>query len=561
MVGLITQILSLSLLSFVIWKVLRLWISNSHFPIANIPGPQSKSWFGVLPQLFDANAWSFHDDLAKRYGRIVKIEALFKEQQLYISDPVALQHILGKDQNIYEETRGWIESVMRVTCKQIFGLRVHCSGNLLIFGRGLLSTLGEEHKKQKKMLNPAFSTTSIRQMHPTFTEICEKVCAAITLRVQGGVKEVDMLSWMSRLALELVGQCGLGYSFDDLIEDGASHPFCISSKRLTPVIQPLMIYRNYLLPRISNIATPKFRRFVLDVVPWKNAHQLRDIVDVFTETAEQVYNSKRKALDEEETVSPHSEARKDILGILMKDNLSAANEEKLCEAEIKGQIITLCFSATDTTSTALARLLHLLSDNQDAQNKLRDEVRLVRPIKELPYDTLMSLPYLDALCKETLRLYPPVPVLLRTARHDTVLPIGTPIQGLDGNAISKIPIPSGTDIMIGVMAINRDPLLWGEDSHEWKPERWLKPLPDTLTNARIPGIYANQLTFLGGARACIGLQFAQLEMKVVLAMLVDRFKFSPSTQEIMWDMNSIVSPTVRGEADPKLPLLVNLVKA
>jgi cytochrome P450 len=69
----------------------------------------------------------------------------------------------------------------------------------------------------------------------------------------------------------------------------------------------------------------------------------------------------------------------------------------------------------DTTSNALARTLFLLAQNQDVQEKLRLEVTEARATYgELGYDELVALPYLDAVCRETLRLYPPLSYLLRT---------------------------------------------------------------------------------------------------------------------------------------------------
>ena len=66
---------------------------------------------------------------------------------------------------------------------------------------------------------------------------------------------------------------------------------------------------------------------------------------------------------------------------------------------------TLTFAATDTTSGALARILSLLSIHQDVQNKLRQEIRKARESGDLGYNELVALPYLDAVCRETLRVY------------------------------------------------------------------------------------------------------------------------------------------------------------
>ncbi|KZT66909.1 cytochrome P450 [Daedalea quercina L-15889] len=103
-----------------------------------------------------------------------------------------------------------------------------------------------------------------------------------------------------------------------------------------------------------------------------------------------------------------------------------------------------------------------------------------------------------------LRLYAPVPHLIRKTRKDTVMPLSSPIRGVDGRLITEIPVPEGTVVHIGILASNRNPELWGPDAAEWKPERWLGPLPEVVKEAHVPGDYSHLMTFLGGGRACIG---------------------------------------------------------
>ncbi|KAJ8692686.1 hypothetical protein PTI98_009979 [Pleurotus ostreatus] len=226
---------------------------------------------------------------------------------------------------------------------------------------------------------------------------------------------------------------------------------------------------------------------------------------------------------------------------------------------------TLTFAAVDTTSGALGRTLHLLSEHPEVQAKVREEIRTAKEKfgGDLPYDELVSLPYLDAVCRETLRLYPPISYLSRTTRKDTVLPLQDPIRGIDGSIISEIPIPSNTNVIVGLRASNTNPQLWGSDALEWKPERWLSPLPDALQEAHVPGIYSNLMTFLGGGRACIGFKFSQLEMKAVLSALMETFEISTSaTEEIAWNMTAIATPTIKGPTSmmPQLPLTLALAK-
>ena len=72
-----------------------------------------------------------------------------------------------------------------------------------------------------------------------------------------------------------------------------------------------------------------------------------------------------------------------------------------------------------------------------------------------------------------------------------MLPLSRPIVGIDGTEIHEITVPNGTRVTVAIMRANRDPDIWGEDAQEWKPERWLAPLPDTVSNARVPGVYSN----------------------------------------------------------------------
>ena len=71
------------------------------------------------------------------------------------------------------------------------------------------------------------------------------------------------------------------------------------------------------------------------------------------------------------------------------------------------------------------------------------------------------------------------------------MPLHEPIQGKDGNPIHELVIPKGTQFACNLGACNTNKAIWGEDALEWKPERWLQPLPRTVDEARVPGIYSN----------------------------------------------------------------------
>ena len=79
---------------------------------------------------------------------------------------------------------------------------------------------------------------------------------------------------------------------------------------------------------------------------------------------------------------------------------------------------------------------------------------------------------------------------------DTIIPLSEPLRCVDGTVITEVPVPKGTTILLNLRACNTTKALWGEDACEWKPERWLRPLPKPVEDARIPGIYANLYVLL-----------------------------------------------------------------
>lgn len=77
------------------------------------------------------------------------------------------------------------------------------------------------------------------------------------------------------------------------------------------------------------------------------------------------------------------------------------------------------------------------------------------------------------------------------AREDIVLPISAPIRAKDGTMVNEVLVPKGTVLVIGIWGSNINPAIWGDDAEVYKPERWLQPLPKTVTEACIPGVYSN----------------------------------------------------------------------
>ncbi|KAJ3565769.1 hypothetical protein NP233_g7435 [Leucocoprinus birnbaumii] len=494
------QALCLVLTSWLTVKILNNIIAKS--PLDILPGPPSGSLlFGNIPKLYHSEGWGFHRKILERYGTTMKIKGALGERLLLTFDPKALHHIFVKDQWAYEPSVALMDR------------------NNVYFGEGLLSTLGEQHRKQRKMLNPVFSINHMREMIPLFYEVTDRLRAVLLKKVTSGSQEVDILHWMTRTALELIGQSGMGYSFDSLEDDNDYHPYSRSVKRFISLTGgPVGFFANQFAFHIAaKFKFPRLKRLIVNLIPYKR----------------------------------------------WRANATASEEDRLTDAEVIGQVSSLVFAGMDTTSSALSRILQLLATHPDTQERLREEILEAQTNGRLNYDQLVTLPFLDAVCRETLRVFPPVNLaFLRTARSDMLLPLSKPVRCLDGQERAEIFVAKGTNVIVSAFGANCNPELWGTDSYEWRPERWLSPVPDAVVEAHMPGIYSHLMTFMGGSRACIGFKFSQLEMKVVLSVLLSSFKFSLSEKEIGWTMNGIAGPYVKGEdkTRPQLPMVMSLLE-
>ena len=170
----------------------------------------------------------------------------------------------------------------------------------------------------------------------------------------------------------------------------------------------------------------------------------------------------------------------------------------LTDAELTGHLFLLFLAGHDTTRSALSWALFLLSQHPRVLNDLMDELRGALRGSAPSVEQLGRLPLLERVVKETLRLFTPAPMAPRL----TVVP--TTLDGRD--------LPVGTEVILSYYHTHRDPDLY-PDPASFLPGRW-----EGLT--RSPYEY---VPFGAGARMCLGAQFGMMEMKIVLAMLLQRF--------------------------------------
>ncbi|KAJ7470142.1 cytochrome P450 [Mycena galericulata] len=519
----------------------------------NVPGPSPKSLLtGNLGRFRDPDGWDFHQEIEENYGQVVKIHGVFGGRQLYVFDPAALYSILVKDQDLYEEPPTII------------------SLNRVLFGKGITSVGGDEHRKYRKIMMPAFSTANLRGMVPLFFGVAERARDGLiaphlhdgphTARSFPSVMlgtdnqpQLDLNSVLCRASMELIGRTGIGYSFDPMVAGQEQTDQYAESLRSLFQTAFKLAHLFPLLPLVLQIPSPSFRRFLINLTPSPTLWHLRDLVDFIHTTTSQLVKERKAAM----TNRMLEDSAKDLMSLLVQSNMSAEGEMHLTDAELVSSTSTILFAATDTTTSSLNRMFHLLAMHPTVQDNLRAEI-LAAPT-ELDHDALVALPYLDAVLTAAHKYPPASPVMFREAVQDTVLPLSTPIMGLDGIPINAITVPKGTTVYIAIAAANHNKRIWGADALEFRPQRWTNGKADAVTT-KMCGVYGNTMTSSAEAGAACssspsGFKFAELEMKALACALLRTFKFSNPDPRIKWRMLGIV-PSPHIEDKPGLPMCV-----
>ncbi|KAL7015013.1 hypothetical protein ACKWTF_016245 [Chironomus riparius] len=171
--------------------------------------------------------------------------------------------------------------------------------------------------------------------------------------------------------------------------------------------------------------------------------------------------------------------------------------------EIYEELILTTMASFATSTKTLAATLVLLAMHKDKQQKLFDEIDEIYSTEsdtKFSNDFLQKFIYLDAVLKESMRIFPAIPIIGREASEEV--------------EIEGYLIPKGTVILISIFAMHRDKKIWGDDADAFKPERFFEEL--TNPHAFVP--------FAGGKRICIGYRYAMVSMKIFLINFLRKYK-------------------------------------
>lgn len=186
----------------------------------------------------------------------------------------------------------------------------------------------------------------------------------------------------------------------------------------------------------------------------------------------------------------------DVLSTLVQSTYE--DGEPLDDESCRDHLVSLLVAGHETTSIALSNIFFRLHSNPDTLARLREELDALSP--DATAEEIVKLPYLEAVCNETLRLVPIVPAVARILRK--------PLE-IDGHTL-----PEGTPLTVAIGAIHHNPELY-PNPMEFRPERFLE-------RRYFPHEF---LPFGGGHRRCVGATLAMHEMKLVIAELIKNWEF------------------------------------
>ncbi|XP_058076904.1 cytochrome P450 709B1-like [Magnolia sinica] len=361
-----------------------------------------------------------------------------------------------------------------------------------LLGNGLLSLTGVDWVRHRRAVNPAFHVDKLKGMIKRMA-----ACSQSTLdqwanemaHPGGDQKDFDMHKEFMQLTGDIISHTSFGTSYKE-----GKEVFQVERELHHMVIESVTDVN---IPGSEYLPTKWNRRM------WKLEKRLRNQLRAIIESKLRMRNEGQDDFGD------------DLLGLMMSiseiggPNKKAKMDATLTINEIIDECKTFFFAGHETTSNLLTWAMYFLSINQEWQEKLREEVASVCGPTKLPdADNLARLKLVTMVIFETLRLYSPVIFTERKAVSDLKL----------GNLM----IPKDTVVTFPFPIIHRNKKYWGDDADEFNPLRFA----DGFSRA---AKHPNALiAFSMGPRVCVGQNFAMLEAKTVLSMILQRFSFSLS---------------------------------
>ncbi|MDJ0752315.1 MAG: cytochrome P450 [Ardenticatenaceae bacterium] len=422
----------------------------------------NKLTFADLKRL-QTNQIEFLYDVQEKHGGIAHYKML-GVNLFFINDPQLIRELLIKNPHHTHRDPLTTNVLRRVT------------------GDGVFIAEGEKWRRQRKLVQPAFHAVRIRRYAAIMAEYTTSMMAGWE---DGQVVAVDEA--FTKLTLRIIARTMYGVDIDAQTEKFGR-----------------------LMQEMATIAESHLK---MTIVPpeWlptaKNRRQKQIRAEVEALLREVIHDRRQ-----------NPEANDDLLSML----LLARDEEgrPMDDRQLLDECLTLFFAGHETTAALLTWATHLLSSSEDVMSKLRQELRDVLGDRTIQYEDIARLPYLEAVLKETLRLYPPAYGFGRTA--------------VEPFSIGDHHFPKRSVILVSTYITHHRPDLF-PDPERFCPERFLDP-------DQQPDRYA-YLPFGAGPRVCVGNMFAMMEASIILATLVQRVRLTRAdTQPVVMDTRVTLRP-------------------
>ncbi|KAH6767445.1 cytochrome P450 [Perilla frutescens var. hirtella] len=435
----------------------------------------------VIHQLI--NFRRLHDymtDLAGKYKTYRLIAGPFRSE-VYTSDPANVEYMLKT--NFLNYAKGWHNySILKD-----------------LLGEGIFTVDGEKWREQRKVSSYEFSTRVLRDFSSVVFKNNVIKLANIVSEAAVRNETMDIQDLFMKATLDSIFRVAFGVDLDTMCgsnEEGAkfSHAFDDASA-LTLWRYVDMAWK---IKRALNLGSEA---------------ELRRNVRVVDEFVYKLISSKIEKMNmmTSDDDDPSVQLKKDdILSRFLE--VTETNPKYLRDI-----ILNFIIAGKDTTATTMAWFIYMICKHPRVQEKVANEIESAtnsndaRDITEfasmLSEDALEKMHYLHAALTETLRLYPAVPVDAKVCMSDDKMP--------DGFAVKK-----GDMVAYQAYAMGRMEFIWGDDAHDYRPERWLDE--NACFRQESPFKFT---AFQAGPRICLGKEFAYRQMKIFAAVLLRFFTF------------------------------------